>query len=39
MEVENFPDLWYRQNEYLKYNEALERAAKFLVLNTYFIIA
>ena len=31
MEVENFPDLWFRKNEQIKYNEALERAAKFLV--------
>ena len=38
MEVENFPDLWFRKIEQIKYNEALDRAAKFLVtfLDTTF---
>ena len=31
MEVENYPDLWYRKTEEEKYNLALERAGQFLV--------
>ena len=38
MEVENFPDLWYRQNEEEKYNVALERAAQFLVTLFQFLL-
>ena len=37
MEVENFPDLWFRKNEQIKYNEALERAATFLVIFLFLL--
>ena len=33
--IENYPDLWYRQDEERMYNAALERVAKFLVCNFF----
>ncbi len=37
MEVENYPDLWYRKTEEEKYNLALQRAGQFLVRNLWLI--